>query len=770
MSAARRGTPASDELQQFVLQRALARIFADNPRDWLLKGGQGLLTRFSGARASADLDLVRISGGLDHDVMFADYEHALQRDLGDHLTFQLESRGRIISVPGVKTEHTVLFEGRELMRLGADITAHSHQDWAPPDVLAFPEHILRTGHPDELPDLRVISLRDVLATKVGAMFALDPVTGIANRAQDLVDTLLLALHTPWEGPATHAMLHAELAVRQEQGENHGVPGHFELPNPEWGPKFARYAAATPSLPYMNLSDALPMAKAFLDPLLAPEPPRADWDPQTLRWVPHDAPLEPLPRIHVADTAAIRPMEARGHAPASDVLADPEMIQRWEAMAGPDGVERQIALLKARSDLPAAEKVVAVREGLLREVAVEPSAVPDLDAKNLRFYAHQSGELFIHGSALILNPDTTIEVGYHVDQTYLGYQREAYATHQVYLGERPEGMTADQANAVALWRAVKGKPAVAADPRELVDDLIDMHAQPLRDALAMRTRLIDDYGIDPSRIRITSGGTHAEDASYGQTRWQRAHIFTMARLREDPVGARGQYADALRRSADDGPARAVAARLYAAEDDPSAPDKYALVWVRDSRSAPTANRNGLDTPPEVLRQIIDTVRQAHPDRKVVLVGDDIFARRPGLREAWQAEGVTNGVDTETLVKFWDPAKNGGRLVHPRRPGPLLPHADAGTRHHPDRHRERSAGDPVCAGRAHGLPGEPGLRPEQGQPVGPHLAAVAIRAVRAGAGSARQPGLRLRRPAGARLPRLRRGTAPGAADGAAGAVRP
>ncbi|HET6215134.1 MAG TPA: hypothetical protein VFE14_19880, partial [Micromonosporaceae bacterium] len=289
--------------------------------------------------------------------------------------------------------------------------------------------------------------------------------------------------------------------------------------------------------------------------------------------------------------------------------------------------------------------------------------------NLRFYAHQSGELFIHSAALKLNPDTTIDVGYHLDQTLRAFAQEARAAQLAFLDAVPGGMTAEQADAVALWRAHQGKPVTGVEPAELANDLIDIYTQPLRDALSMRQKLIDDYGVAPHRVRVAYGGLPETDTRYGESRWQRAHMLALARIRDNPVAAREVLVDTIRGTGEaavtrDARAAAVAQRLFARHEEAAgAGTKYALLWVRDSRAAPAANRNGLDTQPSVLRQTIDAVRADHPDRRIVLVGDDLFARRPELRAAWDRDGVLDGVDTGTLVRFWRPELNGGQALSP-----------------------------------------------------------------------------------------------------------
>lgn len=90
--------------------------------------------------------------------------------------------------------------------------------------------------------------------------------------------------------------------------------------------------------------------------------------------------------------------------------------------------------------------------------------------------------------------------------------------------------------------------------------------------------------------------------------------------------------------------------------PSLP-KYALLWVRDNRDQAAF----MDTKPEILKQAIETLRATEPDRKILLIGDDLFKGRPELHSAFQQEGVLDAVDTESLIRFWAAEKNGGTAL-------------------------------------------------------------------------------------------------------------
>jgi hypothetical protein len=143
--AQRRGTSASAEMQQFVLQRALARIFDTHPDDWLLKGGQIFLARNDMARASSDIDLTRLHGDDSPAAMAGDYKAALERDFGDQLTFVPVLTQPLFHFPGVRIRHMVLHGETEVMRLSADVVAENRLLWRDPYIIPFPE---RPGSPE----------------------------------------------------------------------------------------------------------------------------------------------------------------------------------------------------------------------------------------------------------------------------------------------------------------------------------------------------------------------------------------------------------------------------------------------------------------------------------------------------------------------------------------------------------------------------------------------------------------------------------------------
>ncbi|HEY3004656.1 MAG TPA: glycosyltransferase family 4 protein, partial [Kribbellaceae bacterium] len=304
--AHRRGTTPQEELQQFVLQRVMARQFASYPDDWMIKGGQTLLARWADGRSTSDIDMVGHSGD-DRVTMVAKYTEALHQDLGDHLTFELESESPLQHGRGARLKHRAYCGGREVGEVSVDLAPPREREmWQEAELIRFPEQIMSTGAEAENPRLRVISLTDTLAHKVSGMYTQGVKTEqtkcddclprsqnqwacqtgeLPYRVQDLVDVLMIAEHREWDAATVQAMLREEFSWRIGQGEPLRVPNRFYVPNPTWREGFAKYAAATPGLPYKTIDEAIPVARAFLNPLLdRTTQASGTWDPQRREWV------------------------------------------------------------------------------------------------------------------------------------------------------------------------------------------------------------------------------------------------------------------------------------------------------------------------------------------------------------------------------------------------------------------------------------------------------------------------------------------------------
>ncbi|MUL42908.1 nucleotidyl transferase AbiEii/AbiGii toxin family protein [Streptomonospora sp. PA3] len=203
--ARQRGTTHEAEMQQWVLQRVMVRLFDAQPDTWMIKGGQTALARWPDARSTADVDLVRTSAGSVAQNV-ADYNSAMERDYGDHLRFVPHDTEAYEPYGWARIGHTVFCGDIELMNIDTDtLLPEGRPLRRPPEIADFPRHIHASGHPRENPKLRMISLADTLGHKVSGIFSRFWQGGPSVRPQDLVDLLFIADRVPWEGPETHAL-------------------------------------------------------------------------------------------------------------------------------------------------------------------------------------------------------------------------------------------------------------------------------------------------------------------------------------------------------------------------------------------------------------------------------------------------------------------------------------------------------------------------------------------------------------------------------------
>lgn len=304
-TAQRRGTSPQEEFQQFVLQRVMARQFTANPDAWMVKGGQTLLARWEDGRSTSDIDMVGMPGA-SRDTMVGNYTSALAMDLDDHLTFELEYDGELQHGAGARMKHKAFIGGREIGEVSVDLAPPRDRPmWAEPEMIPFPEQIMSTGAAGENPRMRVISLTDTLAHKVSGMYTQGVKTeqtkcgdclprsqgqwacqtgDLPYRVQDLVDVMTIATHEEWDAGKVQAMLHEEFSWRISQGEPLRPPAQYYRANPAWAEGFAKYAAATPGLPFKTIDEAEPVARAFLNPLLdGTKVATGTWDPVAMQW-------------------------------------------------------------------------------------------------------------------------------------------------------------------------------------------------------------------------------------------------------------------------------------------------------------------------------------------------------------------------------------------------------------------------------------------------------------------------------------------------------
>jgi hypothetical protein len=136
------------------------------------------------------------------------------------------------------------------------------------------------------PMIRIWPLEDHIADKIAAMYERHRTAQLpSTRFKDLVDLVVIAHNATPSGELTHAALHAEVRRRRRAGGHVPLPAAFEIPDPSWAGGYGTQAARIHDLPSdcRSLTGAIPVADAFITPLLQDRPPLGSWTLDQLRW-------------------------------------------------------------------------------------------------------------------------------------------------------------------------------------------------------------------------------------------------------------------------------------------------------------------------------------------------------------------------------------------------------------------------------------------------------------------------------------------------------
>jgi len=277
--AADSGQVASQSRRQFAYDRLLARLFHTGPQEWILKGGVSMIARLGTARHTADVDLVVRADSVD--AALDALRLAAARDLGDFFTFRFEgARALVQGVPGLRVPTEAWLGPRRFERFGVDLVTS----------------VVITGRPEEAepllpltipglvrPRYRLYPLVDSVADKVMAI--VESHRGRpSTRFRDLVDLVLVAHSRQVRADDLAAALASE-RLRRDLPRSHGLAVPDET---LWRAGYRTVAADVPGIAEKTLTDALPLVKRFIDPVLAGEVTGAVWDQVTLAWQPTTA--------------------------------------------------------------------------------------------------------------------------------------------------------------------------------------------------------------------------------------------------------------------------------------------------------------------------------------------------------------------------------------------------------------------------------------------------------------------------------------------------
>jgi hypothetical protein len=270
----RSGVPLMRLRKMVAFERFLARLVADRPGAWLLKGGLALQWRLGErARTTQDLDMLLIAPVED---LHAFLVRAALSDLGDWFRYlvQQPARREPRDAGGVRFSVQALLDGRPFETFHLDI------GWGdpviePPEELAAPSLLgFANIQPAIIPCYPVTQH---IAEKLHAYTATHR-GGASSRVKDLVDILLLAKMRAMNAQALLKALRATFDARK----THPLP--FALPDPpvNWMAPFRRLAREI-GLESESLESGMDLARRFLDPILQGQA-HGQWDPDAWQWL------------------------------------------------------------------------------------------------------------------------------------------------------------------------------------------------------------------------------------------------------------------------------------------------------------------------------------------------------------------------------------------------------------------------------------------------------------------------------------------------------
>lgn len=258
------GQSQNDLMKMAYLDRFLCRVFDNDEADWVLKGGTGMLSRVPEARTTKDIDVATSVGDIDA------AEEALTglvaRDIGDHLTFELEASEDSIDAtlhPGV-TGQRLFYRMRDqqtrkpLMRVPVDMTVEPAPiggiDTFSPRHRILPKRGLPTA------PYRLYPVPDQIADKVTATMQSYGPNRHSTRVKDLVDLVVIARTQTVDLDR----LRAALAAQHHRTDDYAS----FTPPAQWRRDYPHMAKQVPAIgPFHDFDGATALVRKLVDPAL-----------------------------------------------------------------------------------------------------------------------------------------------------------------------------------------------------------------------------------------------------------------------------------------------------------------------------------------------------------------------------------------------------------------------------------------------------------------------------------------------------------------------
>lgn len=281
-AARRSGQDVGRAVEGFYAGRLLERVFSEERKPFVLKGGRGILARTLDARYTTDTDF--LYRGDDLEEALGELKRLASKDLGDRMEFRFVSADKIAETQeyrdGCRARFEVVLDGtRRKSEIAIDLVAD-------PVELGKADLVTPANRLDvkglAVFDYLVYPVERTVADKVCATMQAYPGGRESSRVKDLVD---LVLHV-----TRYAMTGSDLskAIEREAGMRRiGPLDAFKVPESWRGPREGAYrkAAVEAKIPdrWLGVADAERIVKACVDPAIRRRVEGLEWDPEALEW-------------------------------------------------------------------------------------------------------------------------------------------------------------------------------------------------------------------------------------------------------------------------------------------------------------------------------------------------------------------------------------------------------------------------------------------------------------------------------------------------------
>lgn len=264
----------------FYFDRFLCRVFSETPPAFVIKGGQGMLARTVGTRATRDIDLLFKKQNLDEAV--EELKRVASIDLEDFITYRFES-ARPIAVTqeyrdGMSVEFVPLLGSKAQQKISVDLVV-DQVTCDNPDVVDPVNRLEIAGL--KVADYLVYPIVCTIADKICAIIQRYPENRPSSRVKDLIDLVIILNTQSFEAAPLHNQIVLEHALRKMGSfEGFAVPESWRAQ-----PYSKQYQAllreSQKAAEYPTVESAEELVRKCLEEL--DSNPAACWNPKRLAW-------------------------------------------------------------------------------------------------------------------------------------------------------------------------------------------------------------------------------------------------------------------------------------------------------------------------------------------------------------------------------------------------------------------------------------------------------------------------------------------------------